>query len=79
MMGADVDEPCDCCEPVFEVVERSTAALKSCACFGAVAPELLGGGGAFLTVSVEPMLIACHLSRLPLCLTSNRRLLPEKL
>ena len=67
MMGADVDAPCDCCELLFEVVERSTASLNSFTCFGEAAPGLLGGGGAFLTVSVEPMLIACHLSRLPLC------------
>lgn len=75
MKGADVDAPCDCdcCEPLFEVVERSTASLKSFSCFGEAAPVLLGGGGALLTVSVEPMLIACHLSRLPICPDSHRR------
>src|SRR4029434_10148860 len=61
MMGADVDPLCDCCELLFEVVERSTASLNSFTCFGEAVPGWLGGGVVFLTVSVEPMLIACHL------------------
>jgi hypothetical protein len=61
MMGCDFAASCECCELLLEVVERSTASLNSFASFGAV-PGSLGGGGAFLTVSVEPMLIACRLS-----------------
>jgi len=56
MMGCDVEAPCEGCE-FFEVVERSTASLNSFTCFGEVVPGSLGGGGVFLTVSVEPMLI----------------------
>jgi hypothetical protein len=67
MMGADVDVPCDGCELLFEVLERSTASLNSFTCFGEVAPELLGGGGAFLTVSVEPMLMPYHLKVVSVC------------
>jgi hypothetical protein len=66
MMGCDFDASCECCARSFEVVERSTASLNSFTSFGEAVPGFLGGGFAFLTVSVEPMLVACHLSTLPL-------------
>ena len=66
MMGFEFAVLFDCGELLLEVVERSTASLNSFTCFSEAVPGFLGGGLAFLTVSVEPMLIACHLSVLPL-------------
>ena len=78
-MGCDVDEFCDCCELLFEVVERSTASLNAFTCFGETVPGFLGGGAAF--VSVEPgMLMSCYLSALrivPVC--SCKRLPGERM
>ena len=53
-IGCDVDEFCDCCELLFEVVERSTASLNAFTYFGEAVPGLAGGGLAVLTVSVDP-------------------------
>jgi hypothetical protein len=77
MMGCDVDEFCDCCELLFEVVELTTASLNAFTCFGEAVPGLPGGGLAVFTVSIEPgMLMSYCLSALRIVPVCCRNRLP---
>jgi hypothetical protein len=64
MTGYEFEVPCDCFELSLEVVERSIVSLNSFTSLEETVSGFVGGGFAFVTISVAPLTpISCFLSK----------------